>query len=170
MREMTNFETRVREIMDSEDADLVKLEKIRRLYAPKIDPTTCKNDRIYRIIVDDGFIDPYGTIGWRGSGKPPQWCFRKPDDTTSWATDNDVTVLGEYHPNDDYIGRMYERIEDAVADGMGKYTVLKDKDGDHWTFGSVTPDGNAVVTAGFRFRNNWAPFTVLHWVPKDAGE
>ena len=156
---MTDFEKRVWDIMTSEDSDHVKLEKIRKLYAPKIDPTTCKNDRIYRIIVDDGFIDPYGTIGWRGSGKPPQWCWRKPDDTTSWAKDTDVTILGECHPKDEHIGLVYERIEDAVADGMGRYTVLEDSNGSRW-----------IVDKGVGISNHFAPFTVLHWAPKEAGE
>ena len=167
---MTDFEKRVWDIIDSDDADCVKLEKIRKLYAPKIDPTTCKNDRIYRIIVDDCFVDPYATIGWRGSGEPPQWCWRKPDDTTSWAKDTDVTVLGEYHPKDEHVGKVYERIEDAVADGMGQYTVLLDRDGETLVFDLLTEDGIAITTNGLSFKNSWAPFTVLHWVPKKVGE
>ena len=167
---MTDFEKRVWDIMTSEDADHVKIEKIRKLYAPKIDPATCKNDRIYRIIVDDCFVEPYATIGWRGSGEPPQWCWRKPDDTTSWAKDTDVTVLGEFHQEDEHIGRVYDRIEDAVADGMGQYTVLMDRDGEVWVFDLVNEAGIAITTNSLSFKNSWAPFTVLHWAPKEAGE
>ena len=167
---MTDFENRIWDILNSEDADHVKIGKIRKLYTPNIDPTACKNDRIYYIVVDEGFVDPYETIGWRGSGKPPQWCWIKPDDITSWGNDNDVTVLGEYHPEDEYVDRVYDRIEDAVADGMGRYTVLEDRNGSKWTLDSVTTYGTFVTTDGQFVKDYCAPFTVLHWVPKEAGE
>lgn len=154
---MTDFETRVREIMDSEGAASVKLAEIHKLCGPKIDPTSCSNDRVYRIVVDEGLSGSYETIGWRGSGKQLQWCAGKPDDTMCWVTDDDVTVLGEHHPEDEHVGRVYERIEDAAADGMGKYTVLKDKNGSQWLFGN-----------GSGLHDGLAPFTVLHWAPKEV--
>lgn len=150
---MTDFETRVQEIMNSEDADHEKLEKIRKLYASKIDPTTCKNDRLYRVAVSD-----YETLGWRGNQLECHWAIQRPNGNMRWEEDRNVTVLGEYHPGDEHVGKVYERIEDAVADGMGQYTVLKDKDGDVRVF-----------VNGGGIRNRWAPFTVLHWVPKEAG-
>ena len=161
---MKDFEKRVWDIVTSEDADYVKLEKIRKLYAPKIDPTTCKNDRLYRIV----FFD-YETIGWRGS-EAYQWCVRRPDDTLSWVRDKNVTVLGEFRPEDEYVGRVYDRIKDAIEDGMGQYTVLLDRDGEVLVFDLFTEDGIAITTNGLSFKNSWAPFTVLHWVPKKAGE
>ena len=151
---MTDFEKRVWDIMTSEDTDHVKLEKIRKLYAPKIDPTTCKNDRIYRVSAEG-----FETIGWRYSVIPHQWFVLWHDGLTRWKTDGEVTVLGECHPEDEHIGRVYERIEDAVADGMGRYTVLEDSNGSRW-----------IVDKGVGISNHFAPFTVLHWVPKEAGE
>lgn len=162
---MTDFENRVWDIMTSEDADHVKIEKIRKLYAPKIDPSTCKNDRLYRVSAEG-----FETIGWRFSDVPYQWFVLWHDGLARWKTDGEVTVLGEYHPNDDYIGRVYAHIEDAVADGMGKYTVLKDRDGFEWIFDSVTTNGTSVTADGQMIKNSYGPFTVLHWVSKEAGE
>lgn len=157
---MTDFENRVWDILNSEDADHVKIGKIRKLYAPNVDQADCKNDRFYWIVVDEGFVDPYETIGWRGSSEDSyQWCVRRPGGTMSLVHDNDVTVLGEYHPEDEYVDRVYDRIEDAIADGIGQYTVLEDRNGSHWLFGN-----------GRGFNNSLAPFTVLHWVPKETGE
>ena len=161
---MTDFEKRVWDIIDSDDADCVKLEKIRKLYAPKIDPTTCKNDRIYRIIVSE-----YETIGWRGNSAFP-WVVRWRDGSVRFEEDSKITVLGEFRPEDEYVGRVYDRIEDAIADGMGQYTVLMDRDGEVLVFDLFTEDGIAITTNGLSFKNSWAPFTVLHWVPKKVGE
>lgn len=156
---MKDFEKRVWDIMISDDADLVKLEKIRRLYTPQTDPATCKNDRLYRIIVNERCVDPYETIGWRGSENPCQWSARQNDYTMAWVHDNEVTVLGEYRPGDEYVGKVYECIEDAIADGMGRYSVLEDGNGSRWMFDN-----------GVGISNHFAPFTVLHWVPKKVGE
>ena len=161
---MTDFETRVKEIMDSEDADYVKLAKIRKLYTPEIEPASCKNDRLYKIVVSD-----YETIGWRGNSAFP-WVVRWRDGSVRFEEDSKITVLGEFRPEDEYVGRVYDRIEDAIADGMGQYTVLMDRDGEVWVFDLFTEDGIAITTNGLSFKNSWAPFTVLHWVPKKVGE
>lgn len=161
---MRDFENRVWDILNSDDADCVKLEKIRRLYTPYIDPTACKNDRIYRIIVSE-----YETIGWRGNSTFP-WVVRWRDGSVRFEEDSKITVLGECYPEDEYVGKVYELIEDAVADGMGQYTVLMDRDGVVWVFDLVNEAGNAITTIGLSFKNSWAPFTVLHWVPKKVGE
>ena len=151
---MTDFETRVQEILNSEEPNHVKLAEIRKLYTPKIDPTTCKNDRLYRITVGDEVA-----ISWRINYNEYQCHFICLNGRVRWAKDRDVTVLGEYHPEDEYVGKVYERIEDALEDGMGQYTVLKGCNGSRW-----------VVDKGVEIRNDWAPFTVLHWVPKEEGE
>lgn len=161
---MTDFETRVQEILTSEDADHEKIEKIRKLYVPNIDPTACKNDRLYWIVVSD-----YETIGWRGNSEFP-WVVRWRDDSVRFEEDSKITVLGEFRPEDEYVGRVYERIEDAIADGMGQYTVMLDRDGEVLVFDLVTEDGIAITTDGLSFKDSWAPFTVLHWVPKKVGE
>lgn len=161
---MTDFEARVQEILNSEDADHVKIKKIRKLYTPNIDPTACKNDRLYWIVVSD-----YETIGWRGNSEFP-WVVRWRDDSVRFEEDSKITVLGEFRPEDEYAGRVYERIEDALEDGMGQYTVLKDCDGESWTFDSAISNKIAFNPGGVKISNRWAPFTVLHWVPKEAGE
>ena len=151
---MTDFETRVQEILNSEDPNHVKLSEIRKLYTPKIDPTTCKNDRLYRIVVSD-----YETLGWRGSQWEFRWSVRWRDGRVRSTSDSKVTVLGEYRPEDEHVGRVYERIEDAVADGMGRYTVLEDSNGSRW-----------IVDKGVGISDHFAPFTVLHWAPKEGEE
>jgi hypothetical protein len=151
---MTDFENRVWDIMNSNDPDYVKLEKIRKLYTPNIDPAACKNDRFYWIVVSD-----YETIGWRNSNSELPWVVRWLDDSLRFEEDSKITVLGEYHPEDEYIDRVYDRIEDAIEDGMGRYTVLEDSNGSRWIFDN-----------GVGISNHFAPFTVIHWVPKEAGE
>ena len=152
---MTDFETRVREIMSADTPDLVKLAEIRKICTP----TIRKNDRLYRVIVDEALIGSYETIGWLAGGEAYSWCARNQKGIPFWVDDEDVTILGEYHPEDEYVGRVYERIEDAVADGIGQYTVLEDRNGSHWLFGN-----------GRGFNHSLAPFTVLHWAPKEEGE
>ena len=150
---MRDFENRVWDILNSADADHMKIGKIRKLYTPNIDPAACKNDRLYWIVVSD-----YETIGWRGNSALP-WVVRWRDDSVRFEEDSKITVLGEYHPEDEYVDRVYDRIEDAIADGIGQYTVLEDRNGSQWLFGN-----------GIGFNDSLAPFTVLHWVPKEAGE
>ena len=162
---MTDFETRVREIMSADTPDLVKLAEIRKICAP----TIRKNDRLYRVIVNEALIGSYETIGWLAGGEAYSWCARNQKGIPFWVDDEDVTILGEYVPEDKHYGRVYERIEDAVADGMGKNSIVLDRDGDTWEFDATDKYG-MVFSGGQRIENEWGPFTVVHWKPKEVWE
>ena len=162
---MTDFENKVRDIMMSSAPEGIKLAEIRKLCTLGVDPSTCKDDRLYLVIVDG----TYESIGWRNSNSALPWAVKTNDGFRISKKESAIDVICEYVPEDKHYGKVYERIEDAVADGMGKNSIVSDRDGDTWEFDATDKYGR-VFSQGRRIENEWGPFTVVHWVPKEAGE